>query len=90
MSESDNARRRVGQAVQELHEINVGLKNYNDFLISDLRAKENEIEFHKQQAEFWAGECIAEQRKAHISNMIMFIVSAMAFVAIGKAILSCQ
>lgn len=46
-------------------------------------------EFYRQQAEFWAAECISEQRKAHVSHVIMIILSVMAFLAIAKSILSC-
>lgn len=75
MSESENQNIRQEDDIQ---------------LFAAFEKSEESGEFYRQQAEFWAGECIAEQKKAHVSLMFMFFVSAMAFVAIGKAILSCQ
>lgn len=88
MSESDDVKRCVDQAVEMLHQRNLSLENENsELLLKNLEARES-IRFHKQQAEFWAGECIAEEKKAHTSHLFMFLVSWVAFVAIGLAVSS--
>ena len=90
MSESDDVKRCVDQAVQFMHQRNLELEKENIRLQEQSKSDKESIELYRRVSEFWAGECISEQRKAHVSLMFMFFVSAMAFVAIGKAILSCQ
>lgn len=76
MSESDKARRCVDRAVQELHEINIRLQNHNDSLRSYAKTKENEIEFHKQQA--------------RVSHFVVIFICIVSFVAIGLNMSICQ
>lgn len=90
MSESDDVKRCVDQAVQFMHERNLELEKENSQLREQNESCKVSIELYRRVSEFWAGECIAEEKKAQVSHMLMFLVSAMAFVAIGKAILSCQ
>jgi len=90
MNELGDSKICAYQATERLRERNIRQEDDIQLLDAYFNNSEESEEFHKQQAEFWAGECISEQRKALVSIYVMMIVSAMAFVAIGKAILSCQ
>ena len=90
MNELGDSKICAYQATERLRERNIRKEDDIQLLTAYFENSEDSTEFHKQQAEFWAGECISEQRKANVSIYVMMIVSAMAFVAIGKAILSCQ
>jgi len=87
MSELGDSKICAYQATERLRERNIRQEDDTQLLTAYFENSEDSTEFHKQQAEFWAGECIAEQKKAHVSIMFMFFVSAMAFVAIGMNIL---
>lgn len=90
MNELGDSKICAYQATERLRERNIRQEDDIQLLTAYFENSEDSTEFHKQQAEFWAGECISEQQKANVSIYVMMIVSAMAFVAIGKAILSCQ
>lgn len=90
MSESENLKRCVDQAVHLMHERNLSLENENSALRLESLEQRESINFHKQQSEFWAAECISEQRKASISIIFMFLGCSSTFIAIATAILSCQ
>ena len=90
MSESDDVKRCVDQAVQFMHERNLELEKENSQLREQNENYKVSIELRSRVSEFWAGEWIAEEKKAQVSHMFMFLVSAMAFVAIGWSVLRCQ
>lgn len=90
INESEDLRDCVDRSVEMLHQRNLELEKENSQLREQNESCKVSIELYRLVSEFWAGECIAEEKKAQVSHMLMFLVSAMAFVAIGKAILSCQ
>lgn len=87
MSESDSAKLWVDQAVQFMHERNLELEKENIRLQEQSKSDKESIEFNKLQAEFWAAECISEQRKALVSIYVMIIVCVLSFASIGMNIL---
>ena len=90
MVESDKARTGVYRAVNVLHDRNRFLEAENSkYRLASLENRES-IKFHKQQSEFWAGECISEQRKAHVSHVVMIIACVLSGAAIGMNMLMCQ
>ena len=83
MSASENAKKYIDQAVQMMYERNLMLEAEN-------KAYRENVIFYRQDAEFWAAECISEQRKAHVSLVMMIIVCVLSFAAIWMNILICQ
>ena len=83
MSASENAKKYVDQTVQMMYERNLMLEAEN-------KAYRENVIFYRKDAEFWAAECISEQRKAHVSLVMMIIVCVLSFAAIWMNILICQ
>ena len=70
----------------ELYERNLMLEAENRAFRENVLHYRSDAEFYKQQSEFWAAECISEQRKTSVSIMLMFLSVAAAFIAIATAI----
>ena len=47
-------------------------------------------EFYRQQAEFWAAECISEQNKTQVSMVVMMIVCFISAASFAMNMLQCQ
>ena len=90
MSASENAKKYIDQAVQMMYERNLMLEAENKAYKENIIHYRKDSEFHKQQSEFWAAECISEQRKTSVSIMLMLLSCAAAFIAITTAILIYQ
>ena len=78
------------QATERLRERNIRQEDDIQLLTAYFENSEDSTEFHKQQAEFWAAECISEQRKAHVSHVVMIIACVLSGAAIGMNMLMCQ
>ena len=74
----------------ELYERNLMLEAENRAFRENVIHYRSDAEFYKQQSEFWAAECISEQRKVHVSLVMMIIVCLLSFASIGMNILICQ
>ena len=90
MSESEKLKRFVDQSVLRLHEYNKLLEAEKRAYRENVISLRSEAEFYKQQSEFWASECISEQRKTSVSIVLMFFGCAATFIAIAAAIFACQ
>ena len=90
MSASENAKKYIDQAVQMMYERNLMLEAENRAFRENVLHYRSDAEFYKQQSEFWAAECISEQRKVHVSLVMMIIVCLLSFASIGMNILICQ
>jgi len=89
MSESDDVKRCAYQATERLRERNI--RQEDDIQLFAAFEKPEEFgEFYRQQAEFWAAECISEQRKANVSHVVMIIACVLSGAAIGMNMLMCQ
>lgn len=87
MSELGDSKICAYQATERLRERNIRQEDDTQLLTAYFENSEDSTEFHKQQAEFWAGECISEQRKALVSIYVMIIVCVLSFASIGMNIL---
>ena len=90
MSESENVKRTLDQAagIAKNH-IDV-LENDKRQLLEDLDSRRNLYAELKKSEVFWRQQCEAEERKSSTTLLFMFLVSAMAVIAITNAILNCQ
>ena len=86
MSASENAKKYIDQAVQIMYERNLMLEAENRAFRENVLHYRSDAEFYKQQSEFWAAECISEQRKTSVSIMLMLLSCAAAFIAIATVI----
>lgn len=59
-------------------------------LFAAFEKSEESGEFYRQQAEFWAAECISEQKKANVSHVVMIIACVLSVAAIAMNMLQCQ
>lgn len=87
MSELGDSKICAYQATERLRERNIRQEDDIQLLTAYFENSEDSTEFHKQQAEFWSGECISEQRKALVSIYVMIIVCVLSFASIGMNIL---
>lgn len=90
MNELGDSKICAYQATERLRERNIRQEDDIQLLTAYFENSEDSTEFHKQQAEFWAAECISEQRKALVSIYVMIIVCVISFASLGMNILFCQ
>ena len=86
MNELGDSKICAYQATERLRERNIRQEYDIQLLTAYFENSEDSTEFHKQQAEFWAAECISEQRKTSVSIMLMLLSCAAAFIAIATVI----
>jgi len=90
MSETDKAVRVLTQAVEISKQLMDMLENDKRQLLDDLDFRRNLYAELKKSEVFWRKQCAAEERKSSTTLLFMFLVSAMAVIAMSNSILNCQ